>query len=281
MSKEEIIAAIQESASQLGHVPSVTELGRLANLGKRDIRRCFSNYREALRACGLDRQGAGYGVEPKTLFLDWAAIVRKLGKVPTMTEYELHSNYSVRPLVRRYGGWGNVTAGLVGYAQKEGLEGEWNDVLDIGAAQLQSATPAVRTLERTSGSLMKPRKLTGEPIYGPPMIQVPLAMAPTNELGVVFLFGSVARELGYMVIRLQPEFPDCEAFRQIEPERWQRIRIEFEYESRNFLAHQHAAAGCDLIVCWRHNWEACPLEVVELKSVVGGNLPLMLTENTD
>jgi len=22
-------------------------------------------------------------------------------------------------------------------------------------------------------------------------------------------------------------------------------------------------------VCWRHNWEECPLEVLELKSVVG------------
>jgi hypothetical protein len=24
---------------------------------------------------------------------------------------------------------------------------------------------------------------------------------------------------------------------------------------------------CDMIVCWRHNWEDCPLEVLELKSL--------------
>jgi hypothetical protein len=27
-------------------------------------------------------------------------------------------------------------------------------------------------------------------------------------------------------------------------------------------------AGCDLIVCWNHNWENCPLEVLELKKAI-------------
>ncbi len=70
-----------------------------------------------------------------------------------------------------------------------------------------------------------------------------------------------------MVMRLQAEFPDCEAMREVEPGRWQRVRIEFEYESRNFLAHMHPVAGCDLIVCWNHNWKDCPLEVLELRTL--------------
>jgi HNH endonuclease len=269
MSKEEIIAAIQESTARLGHVPSVTELERLTKLGKRDIRRCFSNYKAALEACGLERQGIGYEVELKTLFLDWAAIVRKLGKVPTMTEYELGSSYSVRPLVRRYGAWGNVAAGMVGYARNEGLETEWNDVVDIGASQMESVAEPGRTLMRTQGATLRPRFLKDQPTYGPPLLHMPLCLAPTNELGVVFLFGTVARELGFMVLRLQAEFPDCEALREVEPGRWQWVRIEFEYESRNFLAHQHPVKGCDLIVCWRHNWKDCPLEVIELSQVIG------------
>jgi len=64
---------------------------------------------------------------------------------------------------------------------------------------------------------------------------------------------------------LQSAFPDCEAVREIQPGRWQRVRIEFEYESRNFLTHRHPAGECDVIVCWRHNWAECPLEVVELR----------------
>ena len=43
----------------------------------------------------------------------------------------------------------------------------------------------------------------------------PLAHAPTNELGVVFLFGAMVRDLGYVVTLLQAAFPDCEALRQV------------------------------------------------------------------
>jgi hypothetical protein len=48
----------------------------------------------------------------------------------------------------------------------------------------------------------------------------------------------------------------------------QRVLIELEYESRNFLEHQHPVKGCDLIVCWINNWPDCPLEVIELSSVL-------------
>src|SRR6185312_9576094 len=86
-----------------------------------------------------------------------------------------------------------------------------------------------------------------------------------------------------------------EALRRVDREHWQRVRIEFEYESRNFLDHMHDAADCDLIVCWKHNWPDCPLEVLELKSLVGRLgwawsrklfcrskcLPLINTDDTD
>ena len=78
----------------------------------------------------------------------------------------------------------------------------------------------------------------------------------------------VAERLGYAVARVKSEFPDCDAFRELGPNKWQPLRIEFEYESRNFLLHKHAILGFDLIVCWRHNWPECPLEVLELEKVV-------------
>ena len=97
----------------------------------------------------------------------------------------------------------------------------------------------------------------------------PLAHAPTNEMGVVFLFGVLARDLGYIVTLLQAEFPDCEALRRMTPEKWQRLRIEFEFESRNFMTHGHDVNGCDLIICWKHNWPECPVEVLELSKLAG------------
>ena len=51
-------------------------------------------------------------------------------------------------------------------------------------------------------------------------------------------------------------------------DRWQRVWIEFEYESRNFLKHFHDASKADIIVCWTHNWPECPLPVIELKELV-------------
>jgi hypothetical protein len=34
------------------------------------------------------------------------------------------------------------------------------------------------------------------------------------------------------------------------------------------LTHGHAPEKCDLIVCWINNWPECPLEVLELRSLL-------------
>jgi hypothetical protein len=78
----------------------------------------------------------------------------------------------------------------------------------------------------------------------------------------------MAPQLGFVVHRLQPEFPDCEAMRLVGEDKCELVKIEFEHESRNFLKHMHDAKGCDLIICWRHNWPECPLEVLELRKAL-------------
>jgi len=45
-------------------------------------------------------------------------------------------------------------------------------------------------------------------------------------------------------------------------------RTEFEYESVNFVKHRHNVKEVDLIICWRHNWEYCPVEVLEIEKVI-------------
>jgi hypothetical protein len=95
----------------------------------------------------------------------------------------------------------------------------------------------------------------------------PLDYAPDNEQGVVYLFSSVARKAyGLRVERVQSGYPDCLAYRD-----GKRVRIEFEYRSRNFALHRHDPAGCDWIVCWIHDWPAAPkhLRVVELRRLFG------------
>lgn len=112
-----------------------------------------------------------------------------------------------------------------------------------------------------------PEIVDPELLYGEPLNLDPMATAPVNEAGVLFLFGTLARELGFVVLKMQNGFPDCEAWRRLENGKWQRVRIEFEFESRNFVWHGHDVKGCDLIVCWENNWKESPVEILELKKI--------------
>ncbi len=98
----------------------------------------------------------------------------------------------------------------------------------------------------------------------------PLRYAPQNELGVVFLFAHIARRKGLKIDEIKPGFPDCIAYKNTGKGE-KKIRIEFEYKSRNFLQQGHDPKGCDCIVCWEHNWPGKPrnIEVIELRKEFG------------
>jgi hypothetical protein len=268
VNKQEAMATIMKCAEELEHAPSQTELTKLTNVSRRQIRRYFGSYTGALRECGLQRHGGGYRVELEDLFRDWAGIVRKLGKLPSLSEYEYVSSYSHTPLTSRYGGWTKVPAAMKQFAEKHGLAEEWSDVLKIIAEEEQEQAERARLSGAATGPRKGARVLMNQPIYGPMMRPYPLMHGPMNEDGVIFLFGAMAEDLGYVVLKIQGAFPDCEALRQIDGDLCQRVRIEFEHQSRNFLIHGHDVSGADAIVCWEHNWPECPLEVIELKEEV-------------
>src|SRR5687768_3501324 len=94
-----------------------------------------------------------------------------------------------------------------------------------------------------------------------------LVYGPVNELGVVALFAKLSEELGFIIEEVKAGFPDSIARRQID-KGWERVAIEFEYASSNFCRHGHDAQGCDLIVCWEHDWDVCPVRVLCLKQYI-------------
>jgi hypothetical protein len=51
--------------------------------------------------------------------------------------------------------------------------------------------------------------------YGPLINFRGMQHAPLTELGVVFLFGMLAKELGFVVEAIGAPFPDCEAKRLV------------------------------------------------------------------
>jgi hypothetical protein len=141
-----------------------------------------------------------------------------------------------------------------------------NEIADAQAG-MRSGRNNFPPLRSSASSVVKKDR----PVMGEPFDRRPMTNAPVNELGVMVLFGMVAAGLGLQVESVQGKFPDCIAKRQVAPGKWQYLRIEFEYESKNFKLHGHDPKGCDMIVCWRHNWKDCPaeIEVVELSRLFG------------
>jgi predicted transport protein len=107
-------------------------------------------------------------------------------------------------------------------------------------------------------------------IVGEPINFRGLTYAPVNEQGVVLLFGMLAKELGFHVQLVRPGYPDCKAVRSLGDGRYEEVNIEFEFRSSRFKTHLTSEIKSDFIVCWEHDWPACPpsIQVLELRSLI-------------
>lgn len=90
------------------------------------------------------------------------------------------------------------------------------------------------------------------------------AFTPTNEQGVVYMFGRMAESLGFELVEIGVAFPDAVV-------RYQGVeyRVEFEYRASNFIMHGHDPDGCDIIICWINNVPDMPIPILELSEPDG------------
>jgi len=271
---QEILDAIRNAAQQLGRPPSRAEFRTKSRMTEYQILQYFPSWREAVRAAGLAPDSTNIRLDDDSLLQDWGELVRRNRRIPTRDHYRREGKFSPGVFEKHFGPWSAVPGKFSEFARDKP---EWADVLALvppsaAGRQRGRASPAGDQTPEEPAVARRPRhaRLEHRPTYGNPIDFRGLRHEPVNEQGVVFLFGMVARELGYMVEALQAGFPDCEAKRQVGPDKWQRVRIEFEFESRNFRDHGHPDDECDVIVCWRHNWPDCPsrIEVVALEGVI-------------
>ena len=272
--KSQVLDAIRKCADQLGRPPSRSEFKSKTGMSEYQVLRHFPSWREAVHAAGMQVNSTNVRLDDGTLLQDWGEFVRKIRQIPTRHQYRREGSFSPGVFERHFGPWSGIPSRFQEFAKDKP---EWVDVLALlptGAPKWQQMRETPPSAEANvfvpvSGTQSRPRysKLQDRSTYGNPIDFRGLRHEPVNEQGVVFLFGMVAKELGYMVEAIQTGFPDCEAKRQVEGGRWQRVRIEFEFESRNY---DHPIDGCDVIVCWRHNWPDCPshVEVIELQNVI-------------
>jgi hypothetical protein len=267
--KQHISDSIRAIARGLGRAPTRSEFVRLAEISEYSVSQCFPSWNDAVRSAGLHANTMNVRLVDSELLKDWGKTVRANRAIPARRAYRRVGKYDPRTLERRFGPWSSLPEVFLNFAKDNP---EWVDVVAL------LPVPVLKQEHGSTNDLASPilpkktrhTPLRDRPTYGNPTHFRGLRHEPVNEQGVVLLFGMLAKELGYVIEAVQTGFPDCEAMRQVTPERWQRVHIEFEFESRNFRDHGHPANGCDVIVCWRHNWAECPenIEIVELSNVI-------------
>lgn len=84
---------------------------------------------------------------------------------------------------------------------------------------------------------------------------------PRNEVQVREIFAHKMDQFGYRVAASQEAFPDW-CLQDLNTKEF--VFAEVEHRSSSFYTHGHDFEGCDMIVCWEHDFPATPLPVLEL-----------------
>ena len=97
-----------------------------------------------------------------------------------------------------------------------------------------------------------------------------LKSAPVDTRGVIYVFGLVSEELNFVVESFGSD-KFCFSSRRnlsIDEEKWEKVNIGFALDSLDLKGSGRLSKNCELIVCWRHGWKECPVEVLELKTTL-------------
>lgn len=237
-----------------------SEFLRESGLTEWQVLKHFDTWNELVEAAGLE-PARNRRLTEDELFAALRDATVQAGGVATRTRLRKLLRVSDSVYTQRFGLWPNVLANFRAWVIDHDPDFPYLE-------DLPTTSPVPPTTRKPSFQASAPATRTR---YGPFLNFRGLQHAPINEQGVIYLFGIVAFELGYVVEGVGVGFPDCEAKRSVSAKGdvWERVRIEFEFRSRNFLDHGHRGGDCDLIVCWEHNWPDCPVEVLELKSAIG------------
>jgi hypothetical protein len=149
--REEIIAAIQRCADKLGRAPSQAEFRKACKISWHQIYRDFRGMRQAVRAAGLEPGPRGGPLDVNALVLDWARVVRELGRLPSRAEYSQRGVHHAGTLHGRIG-WSQMSHKFVLLVREFHLEREWADVVEIVVRKF----PLLKQLAVSSWQIAKP-----------------------------------------------------------------------------------------------------------------------------
>jgi len=302
--KDELLEKLQEAFHKLGSSFKAKDFQDLTGINYHAVSRAFGSWHDAMIEAGLEPLSNRRFFSTEELKAEAQALAKKMGKSTlTIYDWRKHGSCDDGVIRRRFGSWSSfLKAASLSVGNPQGIPnvtllselhrlyfllgkkvspndmdskgkyssstyikrwGSWNAAWSCYIDSLYSTvSPLAHPPDRSESSLGK----FGEIINIQGMIH-----APVNELGVIYLFALASKKLGFMVEAIQGGFPDAIAKRRLPGQRYyESVRIEFEFQSNTFKKHGHDPNGCDLIVCWEHDWKECPLEVLELKKVIKG-----------
>jgi hypothetical protein len=271
---EILVSRLKEIAERLGKKSiSRTEFVRETGISKERIFKHFDTWNELVKAAGLEPTDSSR-LEDDELFQAMKEAFLAAGSVCTQMRFQKACRYNRTVYMRRgWGNWSGILTRFREWASTNAPDLPYLNQLPMAPSQTTGPEPVGGDLTAQPSAGRSPLaawSAKGGRQYGSFLNFRGLLHAPMNTQGVVFLFGMVAQELGYVVESITPGFPDCETKRRVSKsgDTWERVRIEFEFESRTFLAHGHNVPDCDVIVYWEDNWPDCPIEVLELKTAI-------------
>lgn len=230
---------------------------RLTGINGYQVLKYFDSYNGLLKAAGLELYQRSQRIPEDELLREVGRTLRKARGMVSRPRFAKLCRYSFHTYTNRWGSWTNLLRAFRAWQEENDKSFPYAEQIDA----FHAGRPAAGQ-PRASWAPLGGRQ------YGDALNFRGLLHNPVNEMGVVFMFATLAADLGFLIESLTAGFPDCEAKRRVG-KLWERVRIEFEFQSRNFRDHRHDPRGCDLIVCWENNWPQCPIEVLELKVVVG------------
>lgn len=222
------------------------------------ISRLWGSWRAALNAAGLQLHPNFHEEIPLAdVAQEFLHVVDEIGAIPTVNQMTRRSRHCKNTFTRKFGSYTQFKIAAIGH------------ILDQPDVPAETQCALRAHLEK----LTPPAKDTPSPAThhkGRHLGFRAFAFAPTNESDVVAMFGAVADDLGFEIVSTRGPFPDCKARRKTRARRarYESCLIEFEFQSSDFRRHGHPVNGCNLIVCWEHDWKDCPLEVLELRTEI-------------
>ena len=252
--KGELIEALRRIATELG-TDSVSrpDFLRHSGVSERKVQRLFGGYNGLVEAAGLVPRRFPSSDAPtysdNEMLHEIVRVLREPHSKLTRIFFEQNSKISSSACERRFGGWINALKKAAVQLDPERDAGLLSRIQEYTAPALpvrsRSLQPEPESppghapeveedeeqeeTEEVEVPQERPVPISRGNIYGDFINFRGLQHAPVNEQGVVFLFGMICRELGYVVEIVKPGFPDCEAKQEVRPGMWQRVRVESSF----------------------------------------------------